>query len=240
MGIKWNCGIQKTQQPPSELWWATQPLQVFEGHVPCPFLHHLNRCTPEKEDLMYHQILLPVPLDSWMCVHHIQSKSQDWLSNQQPDRQSEEKGLVSVATRLHIWGTEERGKLEVGCQHSSNGSWGNMVKNLDRWQTFLGFTFEVAKGGHSCCLCQHLLPCVYPETLSWPLLAPVVPCQHIPVIPVLVYARKKYSSENVFPISKEKTIMRINLISFPFTSKDWLSHNKVMNTQMKGGQYSMH
>lgn len=64
-----------------------------------------------------------------------------------------------------------------------------IVEDPNRWQTFLGLTFEVAKWGHSCCLCQH--PQVSCEMPSWPILAPVLPCQHIPMIPFLVSVRHK-------------------------------------------------
>lgn len=109
MGIKQKCGIQKTQQPASELRWLHSRCVCLRDT--CCVLSFsissdvLQRRTSSSISLLH------VPLDSWMGVYHIQSGSQDQVSNQQPDRLSEEKGLMSVATQLHFWGTEERGLL---------------------------------------------------------------------------------------------------------------------------------
>lgn len=71
---------------------------------------------------------------------------------------------MPVATWLHILGTEE------WVQQFRQILKKKMVEDLVRAQIFLGLPIDVGKGGHSCCLCWHLLPYIYPETSSSPLL----------------------------------------------------------------------
>lgn len=96
-------------------------------------------------------------------------------------------------------------QLQVGGQHSSNKSWRKVVEVLNRAWIFWGLTIEVTKGEHSCCLCWHLFPC-FPWGFLLVSLNTISPCQHIPMISFLVSARQECSSENIFPICKEKAI----------------------------------
>lgn len=128
MAVKQKCRIQKTQQPGSELQWATQPRQVFEGHVPCP------PCSISSDVLQRRtssSVTRGCCVSPWAAGHVSITPSLCHRTECQINKPTGRQRRRDSCLWPHgcsSGGLRKWGQLEVGfCQHSSNGSWGKMT-----------------------------------------------------------------------------------------------------------------